>query len=190
MLQSLQIFQQELQQELNNILEYWMRHTPDLENGGFYGSVNNNNQPSGTAPKAVVLHARILWTFSAAYRRSGNKAYLAIAEHAFDYIGRKFNDPEYAGVYWSVDASGKMLDGRKQVYGLAFCIYGSSEYAAATDDKTALDYAIHLYNLIEKYSYDRVNNGYIEAFSRTWQPVDDLRLSTKDANEKIGRAHV
>ena len=77
-----------------------------------------------------------------------------------------------------------MLDGRKQVYGLAFCIYGSSEYAAATDDKTALDYAIHLYNLIESYSYDRVNNGYIEAFSRTWQPVDDLRLSTKDANEK------
>lgn len=184
MQQLLQKFQQELKEELSNILEYWMQHTSDKKYGGFYGSINNSNHPSPAAPKSVVLHARILWTFSVAYRQSRNNAHLKIASRAFEYITRKFNDAAYAGVYWSVDETGKMLDDRKQIYGLAFCIYGLSEYAAATESKNALDYAIQLYNLIEKYSFDPVNNGYMEAFSRKWGSANDLRLSAKDVNEK------
>lgn len=184
MQQLLQKFQQELKEELSNILEYWMQYTIDKKYGGFYGSINNKNHPLPAAPKGVVLHARILWTFSVAYQQSRNKAHLEVATRAFEYISRKFNDAAYAGVYWSIDETGKMLDGRKQIYGLAFCIYGMSEYAAATANKDALDYAIQLYNLIEKYSFDPLNNGYMEAFSRKWGSADDLRLSAKDANEK------
>lgn len=182
--QSLQIFQQELKDELHKILQYWMQHTIDRKHGGFYGSVDNNNHPVPGAAKAVVLHARILWTFSVAYRKSEEKTLLEIADRAFDYILKKFNDREYGGVYWSVDEKGNMLEGRKQIYGLAFCIYGMSEYAAATSNKNALDYAIQLYTLIEKYSFDPLHNGYFEAFSREWASLNDLRLSAKDVNEK------
>jgi len=41
-----------------------------------------------------------------------------------------------------------------------------------------------LYRLIVEHSYDTSNGGYIEAFSRDWKELQDLRLSEKDANEE------
>jgi mannobiose 2-epimerase len=38
--------------------------------------------------------------------------------------------------------------------------------------------------LVEKFSFDPVQNGYFEAFNRYWKILDDLRLSNKDINEK------
>ncbi len=56
------------------------------------------------------------------------------------------------------------------------------EYARATGDKEALDIAISLYHDIEKHAFDAKNNGYIEALTREWQPIADMRLSDKDEN--------
>ena len=50
------------------------------------------------------------------------------------------------GVYWSVDAKGTILQGRKQIYALAFAVYGLSEYYAVTQNALALNEAIELYN--------------------------------------------
>lgn len=182
--QKIHILKQELQEELNTILDYWMQHTIDETNGGFYGSVLNDNSVNSNAAKGVVLNARILWTFSAAYNFQKGQQYLVTADRAMHYIIDHFWDKEYGGVYWSVDAKGNMLEGRKQIYGLAFCIYGLSEYYAATKDKLALEYAIELFKCVELHSYDSVHKGYFEAFSVEWQSLDDLRLSIKDANEK------
>jgi mannobiose 2-epimerase len=41
-----------------------------------------------------------------------------------------------------------------------------------------------LFYAIERHSYDPVHGGYLEALTQDWQPVADLRLSAKDANEK------
>lgn len=46
--------------------------------------------------------------------------YFNTAKRAYEYIINNFLDREYGGVYWSVNAKGKMLDGKKQIYGLAF----------------------------------------------------------------------
>ena len=46
-------------------------------------------------------------------------------------------DPEYGGLFWSVDYHGKMLDTHKQVYAQAFGIYGMSEYYRVTKDPGA-----------------------------------------------------
>ena len=48
----------------------------------------------------------------------------------------------------------------------------------------AKELAIELYHSIVEHSYDKVNGGYIEALSRDWKEIKDLRLSEKDANEK------
>ncbi len=45
-----------------------------------------------------------------------------MATRALEYILHHFIDPEYGGVYWSVDEKGEMLDGKKQIYGQAFCM--------------------------------------------------------------------
>lgn len=106
------------------------------------------------------------------------------AQRAYDYILGYFIDKEYGGVYWAVDANGNMRDGRKQIYGLAFCIYGLAEYYKISNEQQSLDTAIDLYNCIELYSFDKNKNGYIEAFTREWAAISDLRLSEKDNNER------
>jgi len=177
-------YRKELQHELNDILNYWMKHAPDPVYGGFYGSVDNENRPRPDAVKGIVLNARILWTFSAACNDTGEQKYLLFAKRAFEYIISHFIDDQFGGVYWTVNYKGEKLDCRKQVYGLAFCIYGLSEYYRAVKDATALQLAVKLYWLIEYHAYDQKQKGYYEAFSRDWKPTEDLRLSAKDANEK------
>lgn len=180
----LKTYRQELNTELQHILQYWMEHTVDSQYGGFYGSVDNDNKAMGGSPKGIVLNARILWAFSAACNFSNNEKYLSIAERAYDYIRTHFVDEEYAGVYWCTSADGIMFNSRKQIYGIAFYLYGLSEYYLAVKDPTVLETAIGLFNLIEEKSFDRKRKGYFEAFARNWQALPDLRLSAKDANEK------
>lgn len=59
-----------------------------------------------------------------------------------------------------------------------------SEFARATGDAEALDYTCRLFEVIEKYSFDAGKNGYLEALTRDWHPIEDMRLSDKDENEK------
>jgi mannobiose 2-epimerase len=172
-----------LETELQLILDWWMHYMPDEINGGFCATVSNDNIKGGLE-KGVVLNSRILWTFSAAYNCYQKNEYLEIAKRAFNYIEKSFIDYRYGGVFWSVDNNGKMKNGKKQIYGLAFCIYGFSEYYKASKDNTALIIAKDLFNTIEQYSFDDNNGGYIEAFTREWYSADDLRLSDKDENEK------
>ena len=176
-------YRQEMQEELQQLLAYWSAHTIDPA-GGFYGSINNENIPDPDAPKGIVLNSRILRAFSAAGRFTGGQAHAELATRAYDYILHHFLDRKYGGVFWSVDAAGDRLEDRKQVYGLAFCIYGLAEYVKLTADETALATALQLFHLIEQHSYDREKGGYIEAFTRGWQTIGDLRLSEKDDNER------
>lgn len=173
----------ELELELHQILQYWALHSPDRERG-FYGKIDNNNIPDANAPRGAVLNARILWTFSAAFNYKPQPGYLAIAQRAFDYICNHFTDKEYGGIYWSVDQEGNPLDTKNQVYALAFVIYACSEYYLCSGLEPAKERAIQLYRLIQQHSYDAGRGGYLEALTREWQPLNDLRLSAKDANEK------
>lgn len=174
----------ELEEELReNILPWWMEHTPDREHGGFAGEISGENRVVDRATKGSVLNARILWTFSAAHRMFGDEAYLDMAGRAYDYIVNYFVDPEYGGVYWEVDHQGNQTNPRKQIYALAFAIYGMVEYYLASGENNALATAVSVFERIETHSLDKNRNGYIEALSRDWQPLDDLRLSEKDANE-------
>ena len=205
----------------DNILRFWLDNMQDRENGGFYGRIDGEGQLHPDAPKGAILNARILWSFSAAYRVLGNlddlaplenlapleklaplenlaslekldslasldhlspQAYLAAATRAKRYFIDHFIDHEYGGVYWSLDAQGRPLDTKKQFYAIGFAIYGLSEYARATGDREALDYALQLFDCIEEHAFDHQYNGYIEAMTRDWQPIADMRLSDLDAN--------
>jgi cellobiose epimerase len=167
-----------------NILPFWMDKMPDSLNDGFYGRIEGNGTVHPGADKGCVLNARILWTFSSAYRILKNPEYLKVAEKSKDYLFKYFFDKEYGGVYWLVDNKGKMKEGKKQIYAQAFAIYGLTEYYRVTNDHDSLNKAIELFYLIEKHSFDPDCDGYFEAFSREWGELDDLRLSLKDANEK------
>ena len=176
----------------NNILRFWLDKMVDRENGGFYGRIDGQEVLHPEAEKGAILNARILWSFSATYRilskiedrgeRKELKEYLDAATRAKDYLIEFFFDKEYGGVYWSVDCQGRPLNTRKQFYAIGFAIYGLSEYVRATGDLEALDYALSLYESIEEHSFDQEHNGYIEACTREWGTIADMRLSELDAN--------
>ncbi len=165
-----------------NILRFWLDRMVDREHGGFYGRIDGKGMLHPEAEKGAILNARILWTFSAAYRVLGNPEYLDASRRAYDYLINHFIDKEYGGVYWSVDFLGNPLDTKKQFYAIGFALYGLTEYVRATGDREALDYALQLYECIEEHALDRQYNGYIEACTREWDEITDMRLSDFDAN--------
>ena len=179
----IKMLKKEMQDVLEkNILRFWLDKMQDHENGGFYGRIDGQGVLHPEAEKGAILNARILWSFSAAYRVLGNPEYLEAATRAKDYLIEHFVDKEYGGIYWSVDYKGQPLDTKKQFYAIGFAIYGLSEYARATGDREALDYAIELYECVEEHSFDPQYNGYIEACTREWGEIADMRLSDFDAN--------
>ena len=168
----------------NNILPYWEKYMQDHENGGFYGRMSGDEKLMPEAEKGAILNARILWTYSSAYRLLKSSEYWEMATRAKRYLIDNFYDKRFGGIYWSLDYKGNPLDTKKQIYALGFAIYGLSEYHRATGDREALDYAIMLFKSIEEHSFDKEKNGYLEALTREWNEIEDMRLSEKDANEK------
>jgi mannobiose 2-epimerase len=176
-------FRRQLKEELvGNILPFWMRHAVDHVNGGFYGALTNDLVIHNEVPRSAILCARILWTYAAAFRKVGDKEYLAMAKWAYDTLTCVFWDPEYGGPYWSVDHTGKPVMDRKHHYAQAFAIYGLSEYYRATEQPQSLELAQTLFRLLENHAHDPVYGGYIEGSSRTWEALADMRLSDRDLN--------
>jgi mannobiose 2-epimerase len=183
MLEKLAHFKSEIHSELHSILDFWINHAVDIDQGGFIGKIDHAGMVHSDAEKGCVLNARILWTFAAAYNKFKNPVHFQLAERAYEYMQHYFHDQVNGGVYWSVDASGSPRNTRKQIYGLAFTIYGLSEFYRNNKKQEVLDFAISLFELIEKHSFDTKEGGYWEAFSENWEPMDDLRLSEKDRND-------
>lgn len=176
-------FRRQLEEELTgNILPFWMTHVVDKVNGGFYGAVTNDLKVHNEVPRSAILCSRILWTYATAYRRLGTERYLSTAQWAYDYLAQVFWDQQYRGVYWSVDYKGNPTFDRKHHYAQAFAIYALAEYYQVTQELHSLELAITLFNLLEEHAYEPVYQGYIEGSSRTWEALEDMRLSDKDFN--------
>ena len=166
---------------VDDILPFWMRHAPDRENGGFYGKIDCDLKVDAFAPRAAVINARLLWTYAAACRLLGDP-YREMAERSYGYIVEKFWDREYGGIYWMLDYKGNPISDRKQIYAQAFGVYAMAEYFRATGDAESLERAQQLFRFIEEKSYEPLHKGYLEACSRDWGALQDLRLSEKDLN--------
>ncbi len=174
-----------------NLLPYWSDHMVDHRNQGFYGRINKDNKVFAYEDKGGILNARILWTYSSAYRIFKDTAYLRLAARAKDYIMAHFIDKEYGGAFMSVKWDGKPSDTRKQTYTQSFFIYGLTEYYRATGDKAALKAAQDIFELVEKYALDRKDDGYFEVFTRDWHRTHDLLIGEKTAkDEKTMNTHL
>jgi len=171
-----------------NILPFWEKHGRDPASGGFYGFLGNDNVGDPTVSRSVVMTSRHLWTYSAAARTLGDRAYLKMADYAYAALIKDFIDPVHGGVFWSVKPDGSPDVSKKQIYGEAFAMYAFAEYSAALceirSDKPgslrAIETALSIYELLESHARDMHLGGYVEARARDWGPTADLRLSEKD----------
>jgi len=153
-----------------NILGFWLAHAPDRERGGFFGAADRKGTPDPLAPRSLVVNSRLVWTFAAAKRALGNEEYAASAKAAYAYLVANFRDAKYGGWFWSLSASGKVLDSHKHLYGQSFAIYGLAEYARTFGDKEALKLALDTFRLMDRKAHDAKNGGYLEPWTREWKP--------------------
>ena len=172
-------WKQELDRELKEILEFWIRNAFDPDRGGLIGRMKNDLTVESDAPKGLILHVRTLWTFSAAYRFDPRPEYMDRASHIYEFIKNYFFD-SHGGCLWMIDAMGHPFDTRKRVYGQAFTIYALTEYALAAGRDQPLHEAKQLFRILEDKCADQQYDGYYETFNRDWTLSKDLRLSEKD----------
>ena len=185
-----EIFLEEVSRELQeNILPFWLRMKDPR--GGFYGEMTSDGSVLYDAPRGVILNARLIWSFAAAYGALRRTEYLVAAVHARDWFLTHFCDHKYGGVYWSVTPEGERLDAKKQLYAQGFAIYGLSELYKVTRDDEALKQAVNLYKVVETYFADKEHGGYLEAVARDFSPLDDMSLSAHDINaDKTMNSHL
>lgn len=167
----------------DNILPYWIKNMADPVNGGFIGRIDSQEKKYPEDDKGGILNARILWTFSSAYRVTKDTSYLSMAKRANDYILSHFVDQKFGGTYRSVTFKGEPSDLKKQTYSQSFFIYALSEYYRATGDQQALDQAKAIYRALEKYAVDPKSDGYFEVFDREWKRTNDLMIGEKSIKD-------
>lgn len=172
-----------------NILPFWMEKAADPA-GGFYGVVMNDGRPLDNAPRGAVLNARMVWTFSRAYRQDGLETYKIMADRAADYYIRHFIDPKYGGVFWQLDSEGHPKDMTKQTYACAFGIYGLAEHFRATGDDRSLKAARKLYATLEEKVHDKSALGYRESYERDYSKPQQKGVDGQAGASKTMNTHI
>ena len=162
------------------IIPFWKKLHDDI--GGFYGYVDFDLNVNKEAEKGCILNSRILWFFASAYKVLKDESLLREAKHAFEFMTNYCVDRENGGVYWSLTHDGKPLDTTKHTYNQAFAIYGLGAYYEVTKDESALKLACDLYELIESKMRDE--KGYLEAFSKNFEPISNEKLSENGVEAK------
>ena len=152
-----------------NILPFWLAKVRNVDNGGFFGFIDADMAVRKGAARGGLLTCRILWTFSAAYRRYRDRSYLEMAAWAYRDLVDHFWDAEAGGFFWTIpEQGGASKDAGKLVYLQVFGIYALSEYYRATGDELALAKSIATYRLIEAHARDPAHGGYFDALDRNW----------------------
>ena len=165
----------EVRRELTDrIIPFWKRLRDD-EHGGYYGYMDFDLKVDKEYEKGCILNSRILWFFANAYMTLKDKSLLAEAAHAYSFMRDCCEEKEYGGVFWSVTYDGLPLDTTKHIYNQAFAIYALSSYYAASNDSSALEFAMSLFEKIETIGTD--SYGYLESFNRKWELEDNDKLS-------------
>ena len=166
-------------------LPFWCGPALDQKNGGWMACLANDLKPDRSQPKGLIVNARILWAFSAAYRAKADPLYKQMAERAFDFVMNKFWDVKLGGAFWRLNDRGEVIDDSKKIYGQAFYIYALAEFHRTFNSLPALARAKELFELIERHAHDATFGGYLEVCQRDWSAAGaEARLSEKDMNEK------
>lgn len=156
------------------LIPFW-KNLRDDTYGGYYGWLGYDLKLDPKSEKGCILNSRITWFFANAYTLLQEDDLLKEAEHGFTFLKEHCWDPEYGGIYWSLNYDGTPKDTTKHTYNQAFCIYALSSYYEASKDKQALAMARELFDLIEEKCTDEA--GYLEAFTREFTPESNEKLS-------------
>lgn len=132
---------------LENVIPFWMRHSPDREFGGYFTCLDQRGQVYDT-DKFTWLQARQLWTFSMLFNRlERRQEWLDMAKIGADFLAQHVRNEE-GHWYFSLTRDGRPLVQPYNIFSECFGAMGFAQYALATGREDAADIAHQAWQVI------------------------------------------
>ncbi len=162
---------EEVRNHLNNeLLPFWLTHGLDEEFGGFLTYFDKDGKPTGETVKTFLCQARMIYSYASAHRAGyGDGAFLDLARQGVEFVLKHFWDKENEGWFWTAQQDGTPLNKSKLTYGHSFIIYALSEYAMASGNQEALDWALKTFDVLQRKIADNCWGGYFEFMEEDWR---------------------
>ena len=162
-------------QLLDEILPFWESHAVDREHGGYWTHLHRDGGRYSLGDKYLVMQTRMIYSFSIGYRVSGERRYLDLAAHGFEFLKSHFRDTRRGGWVWTVTRRGEQLDRAKRPYGLAFVVYSLAEFARVSGDRQALELAQATWEQVHQRAWDHELGGFYHELGEDWTPVNTTK---------------
>jgi N-acylglucosamine 2-epimerase len=164
---------------LNNIIPFWMQHSIDHTNGGYFTCLDRQGQVYDT-DKFIWLQNRQVWMFSTFYNQiEKNPEWLQVAKHGADFLAQHGRDAN-GDWYFSLDRTGQPLIQPYNIFSDCFAAMAFSQYAAASGQESAKEIALQAYQNVLRRQ-DNPKGKYTKAYPGT-RPLKSLAVPMILAN--------
>jgi N-acylglucosamine 2-epimerase len=164
---------------LNNIIPFWMQHSIDHQNGGYFTCLDRQGQVYDT-DKFIWLQNRQVWMFSTFYNQiEKNSEWLQVAAHGAEFLAEHGRDA-HGDWYFSLDRSGQPLIQPYNIFSDCFAAMAFSQYAAASGQESAKEIALQAYQNVLRRQ-DHPKGKYAKAYPGT-RPLKSLAVPMILAN--------
>lgn len=128
-------------------------------------------QPLPTPFHRATVAGRQMMVFSLAFQRWGMEAAAERAHQLLDSLQTRFWDSHCGGWFFSIDQEGKPLDRKKDLYALAFGLFGLATFASVFEDRTVIALATEADDALRRHL--RHPDGWlIPVAGEHWAPVE------------------
>ena len=135
---------------LQDVIPFWMRHSVDREQGGYFTCLDTAGQVYDT-DKFLWLQCRQIWCFSMLYNRVEKKqAWLDLALHGAKFVLQHGRDKE-GNWYFSLDRAGRPLMQPYNIFADCFATMAFGQLYLATGESHYADVARDtFYNILRR----------------------------------------
>lgn len=166
-------------QLLEDVIPFWVHHSPDEEFGGYFTCLDREGRVFDT-DKFVWLQARQVWTFSMLYNRvEKRREWLEIAEMGATFLANHGRS-ESGDWYFSLDREGRPLTQPHSIFSDCFAAMAFAQYSLASGSDEAARIGLEAYENVLRRRHDP-KGRYSKAFPGT-RPLESLAIPMILAN--------
>lgn len=172
---------------LKDVLPFWIQHSIDEENGGYYTCLDREGKVFDT-DKFIWLQCRQVWMFSMLYNKLEQKQeWLDVALVGADFLKKHGRDGE-GNWYFSLTREGKPLIQPYNIFSDCFACMAFAQLGKVTSDSTYGDIAVQTFHNILKRQ-ENPKGKYNKAVPGT-RPLKSLALPMILSNLVLETEHL
>jgi N-acylglucosamine 2-epimerase len=172
---------------VDNILPFWLQHSPDTQHGGFFTCLDRAGQVYDT-DKFMWLQGRQVWCFSYMYHHvAQNPQWLNMALHGADFMEKHGRDAE-GNWYFSLTADGRPLVQPYNIFSDCFATMAFAALDRVCPNDRYKQIASDTFGLILKRQHNW-KGGYSKAYPGT-RPLKNFSLPMILCNLSLELEHI